>query len=136
MTPVWRRVRRRVGHRGACLLVLAVVDFVYGSILICDDPIPGTVVEYIGRNWPPLPVWGTAWVVAGVILTVQAFMRDKTVGLTTAMAIKVSWALAHLFSAFDGAPRGYAGVVVWGLAVALVAIIASWQESPRLPEDE
>lgn len=121
-------VRHRVGHRGACLLFFALLDLVYGAVLIGDEPTPGTTLAYLGTNWPPLDAWGCAWITVGVLCLVQAFMRQDTAAFVGAMAIKFLWGAAHFWAFIDGADRALAGTVIWTMAIGLVAIVATWPE--------
>lgn len=125
---MWRSLRHRVGHRGACLLFFALLDLVYGAVLIGQPPPAGTALEYVAAHWPPLPVWGGAWIAVGVLCAVQAFMRWDIAAFVAAMFIKVAWAAAHFWAFIDGAPRAFAGMVVWSFAMGLVYIIATWPE--------
>lgn len=126
-------LRNRVGHRGACLLFFAVLDLIYGPILIVQDPLPGSPVAYLAVNWPPLPVWGVAWTAVGLVCLVQAFMRRDQIAFACAMAIKFLWATAHLWALLDGAHRALASVIIWMWAVALVGVIATWPEPTDFP---
>jgi hypothetical protein len=128
-----RRLRHRVGHRGACLLFFAMVDLVYGAILLVDRPNPGTTLSHIAANWPPMPVWGVAWIGVGLLCLIQAFMKDDRAGMVGAMAIKFSWGAAHFWAVADGVDRALAGAVIWTMAIGLVAVVAHWQEPPYDP---
>lgn len=124
------RLRHRVGHRGACLLFFALLDLVYGGLLVTTPPTDGTALAYVAGQWPPLTVWGWLWIAVGVLCTVQAFTRRDTAAFVAAMFIKAAWAVAHFWAFVDGAPRALAGVVIWGFAMGLVYVISTWQEPP------
>lgn len=126
-------LRRRVGHRGACLLFFAILDLIYGTILVTlPTPIPGTnILNYINHHWPPLPVWGGAWITVGLVCAIHAFRYRDTPGFVAAMFIKFSWATAYAWAWLDGAGLlALAGAAIWTMTVALVAIIATWPEVP------
>jgi hypothetical protein len=125
---VLHALRRRVGHRGACLLFFALLDLIYGSLLIGDEPTPGTTLAYLGEHWPPLHVWGWVWIAVGLLCATQAFMRQDAAAFVAAMFIKVAWGAAHFWAFVEGAPRALAGVVIWTFAMGLVYIISTWPE--------
>jgi hypothetical protein len=128
-------VRRRVGHRGACLLFFAFLDLIYGTILICDDPSPRTALAYLANHWPPLDVWGVIWIGIGISCLAHAFVAQDSLGFVGAMALKFAWGAAHFWAFVDGAPRALAGTVIWIMATGLVFIISTWPEPPQLKVD-
>lgn len=119
----------RVGHRGASLLFFAQLDLIYGALLMCARPAPGSVLAYLAAHWPPLPVWGAAWLTVGVVCAVFAFRRQDTPAFVAAMAIKFGWASAHFWTwAETGNVWALAGTIIWITAIGWVANAATWAE--------
>lgn len=120
-----RMTWHRLGHRGAFLLFLAILDFLYGYSII-TEPVPG-LGSY--DTFLPVPAWGWIWVGVGVICLLRApFARDR-VAYASAAGLKVAWAglFAHLWLIQDF-PRGWVSVVIWLCFAATVLIISSWPE--------
>lgn len=130
---VWQTLKHRVGHRGGALLFFAMLDLVYGVVLLVDRPRPGSSVDYIGDHWPPMPVWGVFWIAVGALCLVSAFLHDDRAGFVGAMALKFAWGAAHFWAFLDGVDRALVGWVIWTMAIGLVAIISNWPEPAYEP---
>lgn len=133
----WFKVygRLSIGRRGIVLMIFGTFDLIYGWSLLRPPPGSAAAVAQLFRNQLiPAEVWAWAWVVAGVILIVQAFMKRDMVGYSVGIAIKISWA-AQAFAgwAYGGISRGWVSGLVWLVFAGLVAVIAGWPEPVRWP---
>lgn len=114
----------RLGYRGAVLLIISLIDVLYGALLAVH--LPGQVVS-AATVWRddimPGQAWGMIWIVVGLVVGVNAFQRQDRIGYGFAIALFIAWAFIALVSALTGAvPGGWASVVIWGLAAAWVII--------------
>lgn len=134
--PWWRatpgRLRRRIGRRGAALLVFAFIDVVLGWSLIDPTTQAQTAALPVYRatvEVAPLTVWGCLWILVGLACMAQAPARFDGIGFGVAIGIKVVWAGCFVASwlVFD-APRGWLGAATWAVIAALVYLIARWPE--------
>lgn len=119
---------RRVGHRGAFLLFLSLLDILYGYSLF-DTARRGQHLDL----FLSLGAWGVAWCVVGAILLFGAFIRRDQVPFGLAATIKAAWAGAWvkiwLFS--HAIPLAWVSVVIWAAFSALVVIVSTWPECSR-----
>lgn len=130
-----------MGRRGAVLIVLGLVDFVYGWVRLIH-PGPGSPAppDSLAQLLPFLPpteavvAWGLAWWVTGVFCVVNAFRLSDRWGFGMAMGIKVTWSAANLVAWIEGVPNSAAATTVWVLAAWMVFVIAGWPEYPPLDE--
>lgn len=122
--PPRRRLRNRIGRRGAALLFFALLDLVYCySLLYPPHPLPESY------RWPatvmPLPVWALIWALVGLVCLVCAFVDRDSVAFTAAIAIKVGWGGVALFGWIYGpVERGYVSAMIWFAFGAFVYLIA------------
>jgi hypothetical protein len=122
-------VKSRVGHRGAFLLFLAVLDFLYGYSLI-------TVTRAaLGRYTMLIPVqaWGWGWISVGVVLLAGAVVKWDLFAFVTSAMFKFAWmSLWVQLWLVQGYPDGWISVTIWGSFAAVVLVVASWPE-PVVP---
>src|ERR1700745_3918263 len=103
---------RAVGHRGAFLLFLALLDILYGWGIFSVGGATGLVTKV--TLWLPTEFWGYVWFGIGFILLFGAFRRRDRIYFALATTIKCIWGV-FWFSAwfFDNVPRGWVSMVVW-----------------------
>lgn len=136
-----RPVRRRVGRRGAALLVFAAIDYVIGWSLLDAELRAQTQAVPVYRallDVAPLAVWGWLWLTVAVACTAQAAMRNDAVAYALATGIKAVWAGGMLVSwVFFHAARGWLSASLWGVIAALVVVINGWPEpgTDHVPSD-
>lgn len=132
--PISRAIIRRIGHRGAFLLFLALLDILYGVSL---HAVPGPLATYnLGLS---TYTWANIWIIVGVFLLWGAFcIRDKF-HYATAASIKAFWAVAITDAWLtQGFVRGWVSGVIWAAFACLVLVISSWPESRncKLPRQD
>jgi hypothetical protein len=126
-----RRLRRRIGRRGASLLFFAFLDVVY-AVAIATAPLTPTYVFL--ATVLPLPVWAAMWAAVGAVCAAGAFTRGDKLAFACASWIKVGWACVHAAGWVLGdLPRGWVWVVIWLAVAGFVQIIAGWAEPRRGP---
>jgi hypothetical protein len=107
----------RLGYRGAFLLWLALVDFVYGWFLINPTDEQLQTTQFVWRDHiMATQGWGAIWLGAGVVLTITAFMKQDRVGYAVAIALKFSWAFIAIMAGLTGHVQGaWTTVTIWGV---------------------
>jgi hypothetical protein len=119
-----RRLRDRIGRRGACLLFFALLDLVYCYGLL-NPPRPVTPALAWMANVLPLWAWALCWGIVGLLCVVLAFFEQDTVAFVAAVALKVGWGLLSFFGWTAGVvDRGYISAVIWLAFAAFVYLIA------------
>ena len=129
-----RWVARRVGHRGAFLLFLALLDLVYAFGLAFPTPQARRSPTYAFLAEVPgsLYLWAALWLIAGILCGIYAFRRRDAIGYFAAMFVKAIWALMFLLGwLFAGVERGYLSAAIWGAFAFIVWLIAGWPEPPK-----
>ena len=124
---------RYVSRRGAFLLFLATLDYVYALALAFPTPDVAHTPTYVFlSNILNLDVWAILWTVAGTFCLFYAFRRKDAPGFAAAMFIKVLWALIFLMGwLFAGIQRGFLAAVIWGAFAAVCLLIATWPDEAR-----
>ena len=129
---MWKNLVYRVGHRGAFLLFLSLLDFIYGwSLFLTATTANGPYSKLV--LWFPWAVWGWAWIAVGALLLVGTFVRDDRVYFGVSATFKGVWAAAWLSGwLFHGVYLGWVSAVIWGAFAALVVVVSSWRENRRV----
>lgn len=129
------RVRARVGYRGAVLLLLAMIDFVYGGTMLPGVTSVSGTYRYADTILP-LPLWGAGWVAVGVVCVVQALQSRDYIAFAAAQLIKVMWATVGIAGWLTGQiPYGQLTSVIWVGAAGIVLVVSRWSEPPTMPGD-
>jgi hypothetical protein len=137
-SPPWStRVLARIGRRGAMLVVLSVIDIVYGLAMFLTD-----LVFYAEPQWWPasiysmfglsVGIWGVVWMVVGAFLLtgIPKHIPDS-IHFGAAVALWVWWAFAamvYYFTTFSPGTWGPAAVYA-GFSL-LILIAAGWEDPP------
>lgn len=131
-------ITRRVGRRGAALLFFGFLDVVFAFSLFRPLPdqqrLPATV--FIAHIFP-LWLWGTLWLIAGLLCLFYAFRSQDRTAFAAAIAIKVLWGLVYLLGQIlAGVERAWLGAALWLSLAGWVYIISTWPEPQREPRRE
>lgn len=120
-----------LGRRGSVLLVLGSYDLVQGWALLNPTVLGQTSSAAAWReHYAPGWLWGSMWIVVGVVLLVQMFMRRDMIAYSCAIAIKVLYGTNAIMSwAFGGVMRGWLSGLVWLAFAGMVAVISGWREN-------
>lgn len=130
------RVTHTIGRRGAFLLFLALLDFIYAfSLLTPSMEAKATptlaFLAGVGGLW----LWAILWGTVGFICLVTAFLKKDAVGFGAAMFIKILWALLFLMGwLFADVERGYLSTTIWGSFALILSLVASWPEPSEIGE--
>lgn len=130
---VARRLGRALGRRGAILLSYGTVWTLYGFAQITSpQPDQRGLQPLIDRV--PLTVWGWAWVTAGLVAVVCAWLPqgiDWPAFLVLPLMV-LPWMGSYLAAWLLGDfPRGWVAAAVWGAIAVPVIVVAGWREAPR-----
>lgn len=120
-----RNLKTRIGHRGAFLLFLALLDILigYSFLIVPKSPIPFLI---------PLHVWAWIWLVAGGIVFTGVFQRRDRIQFGVAAGVKTLFAASYLrLWILFGVPHAWVSVVVWTAFAAIIVVISSWPEVRR-----
>jgi hypothetical protein len=116
-----RKLGTRIGHRGAYLLFLALLDGVYVYALAFLPVL--TFHTFVSPY-----VWAGAWGLTGLACLIQSFMSWDRIAFTMAAGVKFTWGIEML-----SLPHyGWLSASVWWSFGLITAIIASWQENVPL----
>jgi hypothetical protein len=109
--------RSRLGFRGIFLLGLACLDLFYGLSFIAPDAATRETAAFEWRDRiMPTQAWGAIWIGAGLILVLNAFLRQDRFGYGLAIAIKLGWAFLCGVSWLTGdVHNGWVAMVIWGV---------------------
>lgn len=134
-------LREQLGRRGAVLGAFGTVWLLYGYGQLVE-PIPSTSTLRLVLKVAPIDVWAWAWIAAGVTAMVFAWLPRPVdwPGFVALYVLAVPWGLSNLMSwqPFGDNPRGWVGAAIWAAFIAVIRIVAGWEESPRWverPED-
>jgi hypothetical protein len=136
--PDWRtalrarsvRLARKLGHRGAFLLFLAILDFSYGYALLSASV---SALQASPDLLLPMHAWGWIWVAAGVVCLSGTVSRRDWLQFIVAATLKAAWAAvyADIWIVQNGT-NAWVSVVVWASFALTVLVVASWPEPVRL----
>lgn len=134
MLAAARRLRARLGRRGAILQLTGAIAVLYGYGLWVQ-PSPDRSGLRLLLKGMPIHGWAVAWVCAGVTALVCAWLQEGRdwPGFTAVWLISVPWSLSYLTSwwPLGGNPRGWITAAIFG-AFGLVCLTAvGWPEPSR-----
>lgn len=133
-----RVLTHRIGRRGAFLLFLALLDFIYSFSLLTPSQAARSqptllYLMHVGG----LKLWALLWFAAGLACLISAFRKKDSVGFAAAMFIKILWAILFLLGwLFAGVERGYLSTTIWGAFALILALIASWPEPSEIGDSK
>lgn len=123
-----RRLSRRLGPLGAGLLTVGVL-WVNWGIGLALDPRYGTVRGAAALTAiADICVWGWAWIAAGLLSIVAAFLPNRLtwIGLVPAAGIPAIWAAAYVIARLLGEfPQGFNSGFTWLGYPALLGLLAA-----------
>jgi hypothetical protein len=128
------RVARRLGRRGAILLLKGTIATLFGYGLFVQ-PVPDRRGLRLLLELMPLRGWAVVWVCAGVTALVCAWLgegRDWP-GFTAVWLISVPWSLSYLLSwwPFRDNPRGWITAAIFGAFGLVCLTVVGWPEPGR-----
>lgn len=134
MRPAAQRLTRRLGRRGALLTLKGVMATGYGSgqVFAPTGDRQGLTLLLKLR---PLEWWGWAWVTAGALALVCAWLppRRDWPGFLAVWLIATPWGMAYFLSwwPLGESPRGWVVAMIFGAFGAVCLVAIGWDEPPR-----
>ncbi|MER6778509.1 MULTISPECIES: hypothetical protein [unclassified Streptomyces] len=128
-----RRLRRRLGRRGAILTSYGLVWLLYGYAQLVTPQVDQRGLALLLRLMP-LDAWAWCWIAAGAVALVCAWAppgRDAAAFLALVLIV-VPWTATYLVAWLAGGyPRGWVAAAVWAVITVPVLVVAGWPEPPR-----
>lgn len=123
-------VQRRIGRRGAVLLILAAVDVGVGWSYIAPTDEARRAQNAMWREeFAPSWVWGALWLVVAVCCLYAAFAKRDGIGFIPAVTLKLVWATLELTGWISGAiNQGYRPALIWLGFALLILVVAGLRE--------
>lgn len=138
MRHAWDAAYARLGHRGLFLLLLGLVQVIYGAgLLAADHDVrhehwwPASVGNLGGF---PLDMWGTVWVLIGVLCLITSWTTTDRVSFAAAVLLNTGWAAFAVQRWIATAEAGsWAPAAIYtGIAVG-VFLVSGWPDIPKPP---
>ncbi|MET8765875.1 hypothetical protein [Streptomyces sp. NPDC004658] len=134
MRAAARRLRQQLGRRGALLTMKGTIATLYGYAQIGQPPANRAGLSLLLKA-APLEAWGGAWVAAGVIALVCAWLppRMDWPGFLAVWGITAPWSMSYLVAwwPLGEYPRGWVPALIFGAFGAVCLVAIGWQEAPR-----
>ncbi|MEU6294997.1 hypothetical protein [Streptomyces erythrochromogenes] len=128
MPGAWQKAGRRLGYRGAALLIAGVAWINYGSGQL-SDPRFGTARGVTALiSIAPLSVWAWVWICTGIASCAASVLRSGQDwwGWLCAAAMPAIWAVAYTGARLLGDfPQGWYSGITWAAFPALLAVVAA-----------
>lgn len=129
-----RRLRARLGRRGAILCLKGTIAVLYGYGQLIE-PIPDKRGLRLLLHLMPSHGWAIAWLTAGGIALLCAFLgegRDWP-GFTAVWLISVPWSLSYLASwwPLGDNSRGWITAAIFGAFGLVCLVVVGWREPGR-----
>ncbi|MFB8083677.1 hypothetical protein [Streptomyces sp. NPDC056013] len=128
MTGLARQAGRRLGYRGAALLIAGVAWINYGAGIIADPRFGTARGASALVSIAPLDAWGWVWIATGTASCAASVLRSGRDwwGWLCAAAMPGIWAVAYTGARLLGEfPQGWYSGVTWGAFPALLAVLAA-----------
>lgn len=117
---------KKLGHRGAFLLVMATLDGFYGFNLTQPQLHPFNTFFTTGQ-------WSIVWFFSSVMCFIYAFKKQDRPAFFVTMMLKILWGIVMLNHWLDqGDFQAWVGVVVWWSIAASIAVVVTWFEGPEI----
>jgi hypothetical protein len=131
------RAARRLGHRGALLVLLGGIALLYGVSLLTVPPSPHPAGLRLLLSRMDLHGWGITLIVAGAVAVLYAPARQGRdwPGFTALVLVWLPWSLSYFVSWWpqgDNA-RGWVTGAIFAIFAAVPAVGATWDEPEPVP---
>ncbi len=134
---VWRALRRRLGHRGACLLFFGQIAALYGWSLAFPPRGALTAINQHFADILPLNVWAIMWGVVSITCFACAFKRHDRLAWVALVAMIGTWAFFTVMGMFVAHPPIAVGAAsIWCGLTGFVWVMAEWPEARRGEDDD
>ena len=129
-----RKLARRVGRRGACLLLFGLIMLVYGYAFAIVPLSPAARAALaVPLQIASQTTWGAAWMAAGGLAIAASPLRPGRdgIGFVPLIGMSALWSLSYFAAQALGVPRAALGGLIWAAMVTLLLVIAGWPEVDR-----
>lgn len=130
MRAAVRRAARRVGRRGAVLLLKGGMALLYGYSQLVAPPASTASIRLLLLGMPQHG-WAWLWIAAGAIALVCSLAREGRdwLGFAAVYLVASAWACSALASwwLYDN-PRGWISALIWAAYGGVAAIVVAWPE--------
>lgn len=137
MRAAARRLTRRLGRRGALLVMKGTIATLYGSGQLAE-PARDTRGLRLLLKLCPLEVWGWAWITAGAVALLCAWLppRRDWPGFLAVWAITAPWSMSYLVAwwPLGDYPRGWVAALIFGAFGTVCLVAIGWDEAPARTE--
>lgn len=139
MRAAARRLTKRLGRRGALLMMKGMIAALYGYGQLIEPPRDQRGLCLLLKLMP-LEAWAGAWVAAGAIALVCAWLPQGLdwPGFLSVWAITAPWSMAYLVAwwPLGEYPRGWVAALIFGAFGAVCLVCIGWDEPPARRELE
>lgn len=119
------RLLRKMGHRGAFLLFLSLLDILMGYNLTTATAQDMGPLNFI----LPVHTWGAIWMGVGAFLLTGVFARRDRLHFGVAATLKTGWAAVFVnVWFFQHIPEEWLNIVLWAAFAAICLVVSSWPE--------
>ena len=138
--PDFRETRRRVGERGAVLVVLSIFYIGNGLSWVFPTEEARRAQSAVWRDSiAPTWLWGGLWIIVGCLIMVAGLVRrlDANLGFGPAGALMLMWASLEFLGWINGAiDQGYRPSLIWTTLAVLIWFMARMRDRPARPDRE
>lgn len=124
---------RRIGRRGAVLSLKGLMALLYGLSQLLGAPHDQLGIRLL-LGLMPARCWAWAWITAGVVALVAAWLRQGRdwPGFAALFLIVAPWSLSYLASSwlYDN-PKGLPVALIFAAFGGVAAVAAAWPEPPH-----
>jgi len=129
-----RQAARRIGRRGAVLLLKGGMAVLYGYSQLVEPPASTESIRLLLLGMPRHG-WAWLWIAAGVtaLACVPQRRGRDWLGFAAVYLVASAWALSALASwwLYDN-PRGWITALIWAAYGGVAAIVVGWPEPAAL----
>ncbi|MFE6816857.1 hypothetical protein [Streptomyces sp. NPDC057677] len=128
MAGLARQAGRRLGYRGAALLIAGVAWINYGAGLLADPRFGTARGASALVSIAPLAVWGWVWIGSGLLSCAASVLRSARDwwGWLAAAAMPAIWAATYTGARLLGEfPQGWYSGITWAAFPGLLAVCAA-----------
>lgn len=138
-TKPTRWLAKRLGRRGASLLVLGIIFVLVGLQTLLSPPVADFSDRFLLHTLIPHPLQAALWIVPGLLALKAATIRGPGpdgfgfVALVVPLVVRIVSYLFSVVAFLLGAGTwayGWASALIWIAILALVLIISGWAEVP------
>lgn len=118
-----------MGHRGAFLLFLALLDILMGYSLLTATRQSLASIDLILSP----QTWGVIWVGTGAFIATGVFAKKDRAHFGLAATLKTGWAAVWVnVQLIQHTPGTWPSIVLWLAFAAICVVVSSWPELHKI----